>query len=84
MPTNRGSAKGIQLHPTGCPSPGSSPLVPRGEGRIRSRFDRLYSHPPYSERTGDSARVTSPPQFGGEAGREGPPSDAVRNLPKHG
>jgi hypothetical protein len=29
-----------------------------------------------------SKRVTSPPQFGGEAGREGPPAGAVRCLPE--
>src|SRR5687768_2884133 len=33
---------GIELASARCPSPGPSPLVPRGEGRIRSR---VSSHP---------------------------------------
>jgi hypothetical protein len=41
MPKNRGSANGIPLAPARGPSPGPSPLVPRGEGRIRSRTGEI-------------------------------------------
>src|SRR5687767_408933 len=37
VPTDRRLMTSIALRPPGCPSPGPSPLVPRGEGRIRSR-----------------------------------------------
>jgi hypothetical protein len=36
---------GSALRPTRCPSPGPSPLVPRGEGRIRSRSGRFRRAP---------------------------------------
>jgi hypothetical protein len=37
---------GAELRPTGCPSPGPSPFVPHGEGRIRSRFGWLRERGP--------------------------------------
>ena len=53
-PVDQGSAMGICLRPRGGPSPDPSLLVPRGEGRIRSRFGSLGSRHP------------SPAQFAGE------------------
>jgi hypothetical protein len=53
----------------GAPSPGPSPLVPRGEGRIRSRFDKV--------------RHTSLPHAvcGGGPGR-GAPHHLAKSLPE--
>jgi hypothetical protein len=62
------------------PSPGPSPLVPRGEGRIRSRIRTVCSpwHFPGTH-SGRSVRVTSLPRCLRGRGRErGPPADAVR------
>jgi hypothetical protein len=41
MPRDRGSTTGIELAPARGPSPDPSPLVPRGEGRIRSRAGNI-------------------------------------------
>jgi hypothetical protein len=49
----------VELRPPGCPSPGPSPLVPHGEGRIRSRFGSVGS------------RHLSPMGFMGERTGEG-------------
>jgi hypothetical protein len=53
-PTDQGGFEGHLTASAGGPSPGPSPLVPRGEGRIRSRFDSF------------GARHPSPTQFVGE------------------
>jgi hypothetical protein len=55
-----GSATSIELAPAGGPSPGPSPFVPHGEGRIRSRSRQLVE------------RVTLPRAVCGE-GRGGRP-----------
>jgi hypothetical protein len=63
-----GSAKGIELRPAGGPSPGPSPFVPHGEGRIRSRSEKPVE------------RVTSPARSLRGRGRERgghPPSRAT-------
>src|SRR5688572_28830572 len=36
-----GASERLELRPAESPTPGPSPLVPRGEGRIRSRFDKV-------------------------------------------
>jgi hypothetical protein len=65
-----GSSTEIELRPTGCPSPGPSPFVPHGEGRIRSR-------------TTDIPAVLPPPrslaQFVGEGRGRGAPAGAVQS-----
>ena len=47
----------IGLRPTGPPSPGPSPFVPHGEGRIRSRCDQVRCE----GRAPPPARLGSPP-----------------------
>src|SRR5688572_2007694 len=57
------SSMEIELRPRGAPSPGPSPLVPRGEGRIRSRCDTHRAAP-----AGVPHPPAPPPSFLGERG----------------
>ena len=95
-PTGWGLDDGIELRPMG-PSPGPSPLVPRGEGRIRSRYGRDCAAPA-SAPTGSLRLATSPKTAGGgwcgrQAGgsatiialrRQGAPLPALSFLEKRG
>ena len=61
---SRRRRRGLRWRPTECPSPGPSPFVPHGEGRIRSRFYTL------GRRVALAAYPIPPPQCGG--GVDGP------------